>query len=52
MQITPDPVVTEPEVKEESMGGSEGDKRSEEKGFSYLLLKAMRDLSQNIEGMG
>lgn len=52
LEITPDPVTTEPEVEETNIGDNEGDKREEEKEFYELLLKAVQDLSRNIEGMG
>jgi len=51
-QITPDPVTTEPKVVETNMGDNEGDKRSRDEEFAHLLLKAVQDLSKNIEEMG
>ena len=41
MPATLDPVTTEPEVVETNMGDNEGDKKSEEKEFAQLLLKAV-----------
>lgn len=44
-------VTTDLEVEESNMGDNEGDKM-EEKMFAQLLLKAVQNLSRNIEGMG
>ena len=49
LQITPNPVIVELEVKSPNIGDNEGDKRSKEEEFSQLILKVVQDLSKGIE---
>lgn len=49
LEITPDPVMTEPEVEEANMGGNEGDKTNEEKDFAHLLLKSVQTCPKTLK---
>jgi len=48
LQITPDPMIVEPEAERPNMGDNEGDKRSKEEEFAQHLLKAVQDLSIRV----
>lgn len=51
LQITPNPVIVEPEVERPNTGDNEGDKRSKEKEFAQHIFKAVQELSKGIEDL-